>query len=402
MGKAYEQGSFSKELNFILWLLRIEEHPRYDDREIKAICSDMDWDQFLFLAKHHRVYPTIYPSLSKLDRELIPDEVITVFHQEYRNNTFQMLHLYGEMERVCQTFAYEQVRSLMLKGPVLAEAIYGDLSMRTSKDLDILIPFQDLEKVAKILFALGYEDDDAPRILNNLRRKTHHISYTNPQRNIQIEVHWQLNPGSTNEPSFNELWERRRTGSRSSCPVYFLSEKDLFFNLVTHGTRHGWFRLRWLTDIDRMVRQGLNWCQLLPSLMRYDAAHLGSQSLILIAQLLHTPVNNEMKSIMNSSRGRQLAQMTLHIINNIVNLTDMPISEDVDKYYRGYLLSTMSMYQRWVYIIGLLYPSSYDAVTLPLPKVLHFMYFPLRPFLWLWRRLNQQDAKQDSAKMNSK
>ncbi len=210
------------------------------------------------------------------------------------------------------------------------------------------------------------------------------------------------NPGSSNEPSFDELWERRRTGSRSSCPVYFLSQEDLFFHLVTHGARHGWFRLRWLTDIDRMVRQGLNWSQLLPSLMRYDAAHLGSQSLILIAQLLHTPVNNEMKSIMNSSRGRQLAQMTLHIINNIVNLTDMPISEDVDKYYRGYLLSTMSMYQRWIYIIGLLYPSSYDAVTLPLPKVLHFMYFPLRPFLWLWRRLNQQDAKQDSAKMNSK
>ncbi len=74
MGKAYDQSSFPKELNFILWLLREEEHPIYDDHEIEAICSDMDWDRFLFLAKHHRVYPTIYPRLSRLDRKLIPDE----------------------------------------------------------------------------------------------------------------------------------------------------------------------------------------------------------------------------------------------------------------------------------------------------------------------------------------
>ena len=32
--------------------------------------------------------------------------------------------------------------------------------------------------------------------------------------------------------------------------------------------------------------------------------------------------------------------------------------------------------------MSFLYPYPEDAETLPLPKYLHFLYFPLRPFLW--------------------
>ncbi|WP_432704959.1 nucleotidyltransferase family protein [Bacillus cereus] len=33
-----------------------------------------------------------------------------------------------------------------------------------------------------------------------------------------------------------------------------LGEEDLFFFLVVHEARHGWFHLRWLKDIDLLIR----------------------------------------------------------------------------------------------------------------------------------------------------
>ena len=58
-----------------------------------------------------------------------------------------MLHLSGEMEQICKIFNENEIPLLVLKGPVLAADLYGDVSLRTSSDLDILIPIQDLEKV---------------------------------------------------------------------------------------------------------------------------------------------------------------------------------------------------------------------------------------------------------------
>ena len=49
-----------------------------------------------------------------------------------------MLHLTREMEMICKSFNENQIKSLVLKGPVLAADLYGDLSLRTSADLDIL------------------------------------------------------------------------------------------------------------------------------------------------------------------------------------------------------------------------------------------------------------------------
>ena len=36
--------------------------------------------------------------------------------------------------------------------------------------------------------------------------------------------------------------------------------------------------------------------------------------------------------------------------------------------------------------MSFLYPYPEDAEILPLPKYLQFLYFPLRPFLWAWRK----------------
>jgi len=49
-----------------------------------------------------------------------------------------------------------EVPVVSFKGPILAEAVYDDLSLREFCDLDLLIRVQDLAKAEDILLACGY------------------------------------------------------------------------------------------------------------------------------------------------------------------------------------------------------------------------------------------------------
>lgn len=57
-----------------------------------------------------------------------------------------MLYLSAEMERINKLCNENEIRMIFLKGPVLSQDLYGDISLRTSCDLDVLIPMQNLEK----------------------------------------------------------------------------------------------------------------------------------------------------------------------------------------------------------------------------------------------------------------
>lgn len=375
---------FPRELTLLLELLQErDETDIFEDMKDKL--SDIDWDRFLELVRHHRVYPLIYLKLKNVDKELIPAQVLQNLHSDYIRNTFQMLHLSGEMETMCKTFNENGIRALMLKGPVLADALYGDISLRTSKDLDILIEYDDVEKVETILSHHGYKlKSKFLRVLNESKWKVHHINYVHPQKKIEIELHWRLHPEFGNEPDFQELWERKVRSSLTSEPVYFLSEEDLFLYLTSHGARHGWFRLRWLVDIDRLVRKGPEWDNISALLKKHHNLHIGGQALLLTSHLLQTPIPQQLIFFNIGRRPAKLAQQSIDFIIEKIS------PEHESGRVCLYSFSLKSSAEKYQYIISIFYPGSNDAEVLPLPKALHFIYFPLRPFLWFWRQMKQR------------
>ncbi|MEA3573920.1 nucleotidyltransferase domain-containing protein [Peribacillus frigoritolerans] len=369
------QEPLSKELELLLVILR----DRNED-SIYPINSELftniNWKLFIQLVRHHRVYPLIYLKLRNLDENIVPPNVIKTLHQEYKKNIFQMLNLSVEMQQVSKLFAENRILLLFLKGPVIANDIYGDISLRTSKDLDILISRTDLKRAEELLLNNGYERENTPFLLNEWKRRKHHLAYFHPIKRIQIEIHWRLHPPPTKEPTFDHLWERKRISTLTTYPVYFLGKEDLFSYLVSHGARHGWFRLRWLTDIDQMIKNGLNIEKVNLLLNKYQYHYMGGQALILASLLLNTPIPNKIKQLTEKSRSKKLAKISIKFIINMCEF----------QYQKDYFFSLKSNSQKFITILLLFYPSSADSETLKLPKLLHFLYFPLRPFLWTWRK----------------
>ncbi|WHX41408.1 nucleotidyltransferase family protein [Mesobacillus sp. AQ2] len=395
MENMVERKYFSKELQLLLFIL----DSKIDDKNLsneKERFRDINWDHFLQLTLHHRVYPILYTKLKGINCSLIPAKVLGKLQHYYQKNIFQMLMLTGESESISSTFIAEKIRTIFLKGSTLGEYLYGDLSLRTSSDIDILIPIEDLERAEMTLLKLGYvKDDYILTVLNDWKWRHHHITFIHPQKKIKVEIHWRLNPGPSWNPSFEDLWERKNKSTITDIPLYMLGKEDLFVFLVSHGARHGWSRLRWLVDIDRLVSKDLNWNAIKSLLKKYHLTAIGGQALFLSSELLNSDSPHELKGISNSKRSKRLAEGALFYIKQLVNLHVEPLPEEIANYHKSHLFLLMSFKQKVLFILSFLYPYPEDAQALPLPKALHFLYFPLRPFLWVIRRKRKQALLQE-------
>ena len=385
-----------KEVLLILEVLKDKEVDLKRDF-LERLSEEVNWQLFLEYAIHHRVYPTLYRQLKNYKDQLkVPTFIMQSLEQLYKENTFKMLQLSAEMNEIGKFFAERDIDILFLKGPTIAQDLFGDISLRTSKDLDILIPIEQLENVKCILKELGYEQTTfIESLFNEWKWRYKDISFYHPQKQILIEVHWRLFYGPKKEPSFEELWDRRKESTITQNPCYFLGKEDLFYYLVIHGARHGWFRLRWLLDIQQFMKQPLDWQILYKQFKNYKNIILCGQVIILGSELFEWNITDKMKPFL-SKRSRKIANSALFFIERMYNLGGDPtLPKNIKKYYRKYS-STLNIFsQRILQIIGYFHPSLADAHFLPLPRPFKSLYFPLRPMIWLSRKCNNLIMSKD-------
>jgi hypothetical protein len=377
-----------KELQLIIELIKVDRITILED---SLLFQNIDWDQFFDMAMHHRVYSMLYLKIKQHKRYPVPNYIIDLLAREYQKNTFQMLHLSAEMEYLSKMLFAENINHLYIKGPVLAKDLYGDISHRTSKDLDILVDINHLERIKELLLKEGYIEDYQVSILNDWKWRVHHVSFYHSVKKINLEIHWMLHPAPMIEPHFNDLWERRRKSELTTSPVYHFGKEDLFLFLMVHGARHGWFRLRWLVDIYQIMRQELDWEKLNLIIKKYKYQRFVGQGLILANKIFGTKINGEAKLLIYNKSFNQLAKKALFFIENKVELDDSKSSKITRKYYKSYLYSIRNIKQRIILGLSMMYPSYSDYETLPLPKQVHFLYFLLRPFLVFWRNLKNRE-----------
>lgn len=346
----------------------------------------MNWTEFMHLVQFHKIYPVIYLLLKT--SMYVPNNVKELLHHLYMKNTMEMLNLTREMDQINRALQEAEIRVLMLKGPALSYELYGDLCSRTSKDLDILISFNDLRKTLEILYLLGYENGyEPPRKIKNWHKKVHHLELMNKETNCKVEIHWALHPGPSLEPDFNTLWKRRKTIHITETPIFSLENEILFYYLITHGARHGWFRIRWLMDIVQILKKNVRYEEC-PQVMKDNkVVHLYGQCLCLMEILELYHLNN--KKRIYTKKEEKLATSAISFIKEKIHFYSPP-SREWEKEVKKYLFDIKPFMQKNLYIIWKFKANSWDAEILPLPPVLHFLYVPLRPFLWLWRAVTKQ------------
>lgn len=145
---------FPPEFQLVLYCARSEPALRQIKQGVDQV--GIDWGKLVALAGQHGVRPLLLQSLKAACWDAVPASVQLELEGFYKSNAQKNLLLAAELLRLLRSFGDRQVPVVTFKGPLLAEAVYGDLSFREFRDLDLLIRAHDLTKAEDSLVACGY------------------------------------------------------------------------------------------------------------------------------------------------------------------------------------------------------------------------------------------------------
>ncbi len=250
-------------------LMIILASPIIDEEAEKKLAlltnREFNWDFFCHLGQYHGVIPLLYKKMQQLDLKRMPSFVKKYFQKEYQANALRVMGFTGELIRMTKIMEAQKVRLLAIKGPALAEQIYGDITARLTSDLDLLVAREDFWQAEKLLLQEGYQRIEpdfnvTAKQMRNLMRQIYHFQYYHQQKQICVELHWQISLEEFYQTKFNELWNRKSIINKAEHQFYTLSPEDSFLYLALHGAYNSWPQLRMIMDVGRVLQNNnLNW-----------------------------------------------------------------------------------------------------------------------------------------------
>jgi hypothetical protein len=191
------------------------------------------------------------------------------------------------------------------KGPVLSSQLYGNLGLRQSVDLDILVMKQDLQRARQTLIGLEY----SPSVM--LHATTHEFQVESryserfERPDSIVELHWAFTNKDVAFPmSLDDLMPRLTTHWISGRVIRVFSYEDTLLILCVHGAKHGWARLEWICGVAEAVHSGdqIAWSDLLSRATATRGLRRLLLGLCLAHDLFRAPLPDDVKAQIRKDR----------------------------------------------------------------------------------------------------
>jgi Fe2+ or Zn2+ uptake regulation protein len=215
------------------------------------------WDRLLALASRHGVMPLLYRSISQSCLQAVPQEWLMRLRMLYMQNTAGNYKMTGELLQILDALKEAGIKAVPLKGPVLAQTVYGDISLRQFSDLDVLVEPENVEKALCIMQARGYrsEHEISEPKRRALIKTAHHHHLFSARSGTTAELHWTIAPryyGLRTDAA--GILSRARPVLLLGKNIAGISAEDMLMLLCQHGTKHTWERLSWVCDLAGLIR----------------------------------------------------------------------------------------------------------------------------------------------------
>ncbi|HEY0672343.1 MAG TPA: nucleotidyltransferase family protein [Longimicrobiales bacterium] len=219
--------------------------------------SVRDWPRVVALARTHRVYPRVW----QRTRSILPGPAAAALHDVARQNLKTALRNLARTVEVVQLLRQHDVDPIVIKGPLLARALYCDYAARVAGDIDLLVREGELLVAAQALAAAGYHHHtplDA-RSLARHRQRTHDVAFAHPGDQSLIELHADIAQPHYGYRVDLEGWHGARSSMRvgdQQLSVLWLEHMYLLAGL--HAAKHRWHRLDLLSDLAAFHQLGID------------------------------------------------------------------------------------------------------------------------------------------------
>jgi len=379
---------FSPEFCFLLACCAWPHSDARANRLSNALRTDLDWNEVLRLAERHRVIGLVADAFQHLPGDAVPKLVRAEVTNDSGLLARQSLQLACESVRIARVLQDAGIAVAFLKGVPLAVSVYGDLGLRHSRDIDLLVSEEDAVLACGVMRSAGYRGaTPAERTIANEEiqrwlRDNRDIHYVHEKTGVNVELHVRMFAN----PLLNEMFDSScwHSVSMGGGDLVVLKPRELFLYLCLHGTLHGWFRLKWLADIAVLLAQTseADRQQLLCTAESSNIAWLVSHAMQMSSLFFGIP------QLEPSRVPNWREKLLTHIALQEIRCPAAP--EGLSFRTTRLRLSPYLFRSDWRYLwlqTRCDFKSEDDRQLLRLPKGSSFLYPIVRPILWTFRRL---------------
>jgi hypothetical protein len=357
---------------------------RQDERIRELLHEHIDWTYLLRLASQHGLRPLLYRRLKATCPELVPHPHLENLRAHVQHTVARNMLLQAELFELLRALASEGIPVLPHKGPVLAEAAYGNLSLREFTDLDIVVRRRDVARTTALLLAHGFQSYDfahgGRESLALALPSCEEAFIRDDALKTCVDLHWAL-AAHRISPSLDAelLWNRLRPIAIGGTHALSFTDEDLLIILCVHGGKHRWERLSWLCDIARLLaahQHSLNWDRMLTDARSFGVERMFMLGLFLAQDLLGAPLPDAIWQRVRADK---------HVVN---------LAAKVNEELRRDGSTPVSAWQKFSFVFKarerkrdaarLIYgyaftPTPIERDTVSLPASLSMIYYLIRP-----------------------
>ncbi|MGE0703925.1 MAG: nucleotidyltransferase family protein [Vicinamibacterales bacterium] len=378
---------FSPALLLVLRLIRIAIGTEIAPRPFVPAAAGFDWDLFEKEVTRHRIGAFLLHRLPAPVLITFPRDTLGRL-QEAAAVTKQRAEARAEaLRQLCRELEEEQIHVVSVKGPVLAQVLYENATIRHAGDLDLLIDPADVDRLESFMRRTGRRrstphNELSPaqeRLYREIRRE---YGYVNDATGVRIEVMWRLGGARL---AADSLGEDYRFADLDGQRIRLLGAETEALYLFDHGTRHGWFRLFWLIDVALLVRQGgINWDRLVQRAREIGVQRALWQGVVLAHELLGSPLPGAFHGSPPTAVPRLVFDGYRHIGRPEVESTkDQPL-------WRAFY--NLRRHDRWItWLDDVRSMALFPLIASDAPPLADrpWLFLLLRPWLWASGRLRR-------------
>lgn len=348
----------------------------------------VNWELFLRLVERHRVPGLVHAGLGRLP-DVVPEPIRQAIAGQAQALARRNLALVAATIRLQQLFDAAGIEVIFFKGALVGQRAYGSLAVKHGKDIDFLVPPEDLAATFALLAGEGYQPvfPAAPLTaakIDALRDFQIEAVMADPARGVQLEPHWRLTENRRLLPLGPLRAGAAKRANLGGVPIRGFHPDDEFAYLCVHGVRSGWFRLKWLADLHALLA-GQAEAERLRLYRHAEGRGAGPAALLAyglcrdlfalpvpaaLVGAVEAPLQRAMRGLCHASLGATHPQTSLRQ----VLLLPMLHAVACGPAHIG------SEVLRW----GV---NGQDVMELPLPRYLFFLYPLLRLPLWAGRQI---------------
>ncbi|MCC6975524.1 MAG: nucleotidyltransferase family protein [Anaerolineae bacterium] len=367
------RSSFRPEEQLLLQCVHTRTELVQIDALRELINSPLDWNYLLRIGRQHRLIPLLYWYLKNKFLEGVPVQPLSAMRIEFRDNTLRNLSMLHEIKSVTQILAQAGIPAVPFKGVVLALQAYHHTALRVCRDIDLIVPHQDIHQAKDLLLKSGYQfhseyvGADRSALY---QQGSNAFPLVNSANGLILELHWRLMPEVSIDSDY--FWEKAAPQEYSGAKVLQFSPEDLILLLLIHGSKHLWSELIWAVDVDQMLRhtKDIQWDHLLKLAQNWKVGRFVKVGMLFCHTLLNSPVPEQIVKCCKKDR------VAVALCDRVQANTFSSELGEFSRHWANYQMREGGR-SKLQYLGAQLInwkPSSRDIAFLPLPKPLRFLY----------------------------